>query len=197
MDPQSLQSMQVVKRDEKEARMTTFILGEIASGRVSLNGQWSVIALSLQSPVVAAMQRVVNDLGGASELQIQIMVGDRTKHLDNSGFAGIKSLAVRSSASSRILDAHEQLVLGDSSSWTGDCMRRDPRERDAFETYGCDDQQLAKWAIRSFERIWSIARPLKVRLERSGAYSGATAFDSAFASDLGKPRTGFAASSRN
>jgi hypothetical protein len=197
MNPQSLQSMQVVKRDEKEAKMTQFILGEIASGRVSINGQWSVIALSLQSPVVAAMQRVVNDLGSASELQIQIMVGDRTKHLDGAGFEGIESLTVRSSTSSRLLDAHEQLVLGDLSSWTGDCMRRDPRERDAFETYGGDDRQLAKWATRGFERIWATARPLNVRLERSGAYSGASAFDGALANDFSKIRAGFSATSRN
>ena len=34
--------------------------------------------------------------------------------------------------------AHEQLVVG-THVWTGDCLRRDPNKRDAFEVYHSDD----------------------------------------------------------
>lgn len=38
-------------------------------------------------------------------------------------------------ADPRFLDAHEQLVLATDCCWIGDCMRRDPMKRDAFEKF--------------------------------------------------------------
>lgn len=161
MNRQSFHAMQVVvKREEKETRLTQFILGEIAAGRVSLTGQWSVVALSLESPVITALRRVVNDLGGASGLRIHAVLTRTGRHAIGTGFDVIEALSVRTAENSRLLDAHEQLVLGSASSWTGDCMRRDPRERDAFETFGSNNVELANWAMKSFERIWDGAHPL-------------------------------------
>ena len=161
MKRQSFHAMQVVKREEKETRLVQFVLGEIASGRVALTGQWCVVALSMDSPVIAGLRRVVQDLGGATALQVNVVLTRLGKHDPADGFGEIDGLAIRTTQNSRILDAHEQLVLGPASSWTGDCMRRDPRERDAFETFGSNDTELAQWAIKSFERIWVGAQPLK------------------------------------
>lgn len=163
MNRQSSNSMQVVKREEKETRLTQFVLSEIAAGRVSLSGEWRVVALTFESPVVQALHRVICELGEASELSIRVVLTDRGRHDAGDLFVGAGSLALRTSQSSRLLDAHEQLVLGSRSSWTGDCMRRNPRERDAFETFGGDDEQLAEWARRSFDRLWSNSLPAKVQ----------------------------------
>ena len=56
--------------------------------------------------------------------------------------------------------AHEQLVVG-SHVWTGDCLRRDPNKRDAFEVYYSDDAAVRLYAAGSFEKLWAAARTVK------------------------------------
>lgn len=63
-------------------------------------------------------------------------------------------------ADPRLLDAHEQLVLGTDCCWIGDCMRRDPMKRDAFETFAEGCGVTTGFAIKSFEHLWAIARPI-------------------------------------
>lgn len=162
MKRQSFHAMQVVKREEKETRLVQFVLGEIASGRVALTGHWSVVALSMDSPVIAGLRRVISDLGGASALNVNVVLTRLGKHEPTYNLGAIGQLAIRATQNSRLLDAHEQLVLGPASSWTGDCMRRDPRERDAFETFGSNDTELAHWAFKSFSRLWVGAQPLNI-----------------------------------
>lgn len=197
MNRQSFHAMQVVKREEKETRMVQFILGEIAEGRVSLSGDWCIIALSMDSPVIKALRRVVHDLGSASDLRIQVVLTRPGKHVVNDCFASIDSLAIRTSQNSRLLDAHEQLVLGDASSWTGDCMRRDPRERDAFETFGNNNAELADWAMKSFERLWSGAQPLNIDVRRFTRTADEPGVDDVVAGDGAKSTTLVAATSRH
>lgn len=198
MNGQTSQSVQVVKRDDKEMVLTQFVLSEIASGRVSLAGEWQVVALSMNSPVISALQRVINDLGSTSQLQVRVVLTARGKHSCDAGFGEIGELSIRTSQNSRLLDAHEQLVLGKQSSWTGDCMRRNPRERDAFETFGTGNSQLADWATRSFERLWSSAIPLDGPTSGASAQRGGAAnLDNVLAGEISKPNTLVSASSRH
>ena len=69
----------------------------------------------------------------------------------------------------RLIEAHEQLVLGAQTCWIGDCMRRDPAKCDAFESYveGCGE--AAGCALVSFERLWGACEPLLVRGLRTPA----------------------------
>lgn len=188
-------SMQVVKREEKEVKLTQFVLSEIAAGRVSVDGQWSVIALSMKSPVISALRRVVNDLG-ASNLRINVILTGRGKHTIADGFETIEALSVRTGQSSHLLDAHEQLVLGDVSSWTGDCMRRDPMERDAFETFAANNTELAAWGRKSFARLWSGAEPIRVSRSRDRV-SETTDIDCVVADEGAKASPLVAATSRH
>ena len=188
-------SMQVVKREEKEVKLTQFVLSEIATGRVSVDGQWSVIALSMKSPVISALRRVVNDLG-ASSLRINVILTGRGKHTIADGFVTIEALSVRTGQSSHLVDAHEQLVLGDVSSWTGDCMRRDPMERDAFETFAANNTELAAWARKSFARLRSGAAPIHVSRSRDRV-SETTDIDCVVAGEGAKASPLVAATSRH
>ncbi len=197
MNRQSFHAMQVVKREEKETRLTQFVLGEIAEGRVSLTGQWCVVALSMDSPVITALRRVVNDLGGASALRINVVLTRIGKHDGGDDFGVIDALAIRTAQNSRLLDAHEQLVLGSASSWTGDCMRRDPRERDAFETFGGDNVELAVWALKSFERLWRGARPLNGDGKRRLSANSKSGMDDLVAGEGAIPNALVAATSRH
>ena len=194
MNSSNNRCVQVVKRDEKETRLTQFILGEIASGRASTSGQWRVLALTMESPVLAALERVVRDLGGTSDLEIHVILMSADKRIANGRFNETKVVHYRIAGSTRMLDAHEQLVLGERSSWTGACMRRDPRERDAFETFGSDNAQLADWATKSFDRIWAGASPVRTAKLRS---DGAGVLETALSSAHALPKTSVLASSQN
>src|SRR5262249_61455436 len=68
--------------------------------------------------------------------------------------------AIRGARHPRLIEAHEQLVLGPSTCWIGDAMRRDPAKCDAFENYveGCGE--AAGCASVSFERLWFASAPL-------------------------------------
>ena len=143
------------------------MLAEIASGRVALEGQWHVVALSMKSPVVVALARVLKELGGAGDLQVRVLLTAQSIHAVGDEFQNVGELAVRVTQTSRMLDAHEQLVMGPVSSWVGDCMRRDPCERDAFETFGGDSAQLAAWGQRSFDRMWGCGKPVSALCRRN------------------------------
>ena len=103
---------------------------------------------------------------------------------------GLERVAIlRHAPDVRLLDAHEQLILGPSSVWVGDCMRRDPAKRDAYECYARDSYDTAIWAKRSFDRVWTRARPVRAGAMAPGL-SHATALDAttaeAFAA-MGEP----------
>ena len=63
-------------------------------------------------------------------------------------------LLLRKAENPALIDAHEQMVLGATFSWQGDCMRRDPETRDAFETFECFNSEAAKRASRTFQALW-------------------------------------------
>ena len=63
-------------------------------------------------------------------------------------------LLLRKAGHPALIDAHEQMVLGTTFSWQGDCMRRDPETRDAFETFECFNSEAAKRVSRTFQALW-------------------------------------------
>jgi hypothetical protein len=67
---------------------------------------------------------------------------------------------VRVARNPRLIEAHEQLVLGARACWTGDTMRRDPATCDAYESFVADGPELAAAARLTFERLWSDGEPL-------------------------------------
>jgi hypothetical protein len=67
---------------------------------------------------------------------------------------------VRIARDTRLLAAHEQLVLAIDRVWIGDCMRREPSKRDAYERFAANCLETAVLASRSFERLWRAAVPL-------------------------------------
>jgi hypothetical protein len=63
-------------------------------------------------------------------------------------------VCLRKACHPALIDAHEQLVLGTTFSWQGDCMRRDPETRDAFETFECFNSEAARRVDRTFQALW-------------------------------------------
>jgi len=174
-----------------------FILEEIADGRVAVDGEWSVVALSMQSPVIAAVRRVISEIGNVSELSLRVLLTGRDAVASRAGLTAVGSVEVRHAFDLRLLDAHEQLVLGQRSAWCGDCMRRNPSERDAFESFLRDDLILSAWAGKTFTRLWVNAQEIPVSGRGGQGVQEDAGADGFFASSESKPSTILAATSRH
>ena len=83
----------------------------------------------------------------------------------------ISAIDVRMLTDQRFAAAHEQLSLGDGRVWIGDCMRRDPAKRDAFEMYHDNNLATAAHATASFAKMWDKSVPLRRVVSASVAAS--------------------------
>lgn len=147
--------MHVVRKEEKEARLTAFIADLLANAvACDLSGLGlTVLARSHESPVLKALAAHADALRSAGLRMRAIVVLDEPASPEvNALLAGVPS---RCACDARLLDAHEQLAVGDRVAWIGDCMRREPTKRDAYEIYSGDCAETASVAHRSFDRVWS------------------------------------------
>lgn len=72
-----------------------------------------------------------------------------------------------------LADAHEQLTLKDTCSWSGESMRRDVNARFGFYLFHEDCPKTARLGGASFRALWNISKPLPQSLlkRRSSAVS--------------------------
>jgi len=156
-------SVVIVRREEKEGKLKDFI-AEILAAPVASSDQVpppsciSVVARSIDSPVIKALAAVAAERGHL-DARIALAVVDVPVDAVAAALAPISS-ACRHLADPRHLHAHEQLILGGASCWIGDCMRREPAKRDAYEQYVRDCALTTAWASTAFERLWSSASPV-------------------------------------
>ncbi|MET0651807.1 MAG: hypothetical protein ABWY63_04765 [Hyphomicrobiaceae bacterium] len=161
----------VTRHGDKEQKLKEFIVQHVAAaddiGEAARFSQIQVVARSLESPVVRAIVGLARDLG-ESGISVRMILA----HADHDTFGDAWFDAghavgfdheVRWARHPRLIEAHEQLVLGAQTCWIGDSMRRDPTKCDAFESYveGCGE--AAGCALVSFERLWGACEPLLVR----------------------------------
>src|SRR5512134_2434114 len=158
MRSQSAARFHVVKKDEKEGRLTEFIRQHLAGRESDVGSEVLLVARSPRSPVVRALGALSGELAGAG-------IGIRAVLLEPAEAGGPEHAArisVRLLSEVRALEAHEQLVLGPATAWVGDCMRREPDQRDAFEAYAAACPLTAGWALRSFQALWRRATPVPI-----------------------------------
>lgn len=159
----------VVRKEEKEARLREFIIRDLEARRAASNCDGSthylMIARSLDSPVARAVLSVSARVAEAGiPLKFLLLMEDSVaRDLDGFGEDHLSRIDARLLSDSRLLDAHEFLVLGPNTVWVGDCMRRDPAKRDAYEFYSDAAVDASRSAARSFDRLWRIASPLLLR----------------------------------
>ena len=172
MQTKSPPRMQVVKCDDKIEKLIAFINEQLerrlSAGDDSADDEFQVVALSVHSPVICALQHVAGrqDLEG---VKIKLIVADKSSDKFLHQLSDFSRISIRWAQNIRLLDAHEQLVLSESCCWTGDCMRREPAKRDAFECFADDCKETARWARISFERLWSVSIPLMGNDETVGS----------------------------
>jgi hypothetical protein len=160
--------MHVVRKEEKEARLSAFLTEQlaVASGRDSAARGLTVIARSFESPILKALAAHAAMIA-AARLAVRVVVL-RADGASPEVAAFLNGATACIGCDARLLDAHEQLAVGDQIAWIGDCMRREPMKRDAYEIYSSDCAETATLAHRSFERVWSFAMAGKPELAVAG-----------------------------
>ncbi|KWT67398.1 hypothetical protein [Hyphomicrobium sulfonivorans] len=149
---------------EKVSRLTAFITDDLdardALGMREAGDCYLLIARSPESPIAQALLSHAERLSvmGVSVRAIfsemEPANGQQVTTIFNT------SAECRVIRDSRLLAAHEQLVLTPTRSWVGDSMRRDPHKRDALERYAADCAETAAFARRSFENLWRATTPV-------------------------------------
>jgi hypothetical protein len=82
---------------------------------------------------------------------------------------------VRWARDPRLLEAHEQLVMGSSRCWSGDAMRRGATKTDLFESLNEGHVEGAALGRQAFEKL--VLRTAQIRPRRVTAYVNATPQD--------------------
>ncbi len=146
--------MNVATSEEKEARLKSFINSHIERAAAAPAGEtvYRLLALSADSPASRALQSLATELKAAG-IRVESILARKSPS------ASLDVAECRFVTDIRLLDAHEQLVLDATTVWIGDCMRRDPLKRDAYEQFSDLCPVRARHAARSFGQIWSAAGP--------------------------------------
>ena len=155
----------VTRHEEKEQKLQEFIYQHLAGaqhgGDAGRATQLLIVARTLESPLVKAVAGLTHEIAAAGLSARMILAQiDRDPTPDEWGRAVTFSHEIRWAKHPRLVEAHEQLVLGPETCWIGDCMRRDPAKCDAYESYveGCGE--AAGCAAVSFERLWLASQPM-------------------------------------
>jgi hypothetical protein len=156
--------LMTMSRTDKEARLKDFIGEALAASRETSAPDASITLFvrNPDSPVARALNAALSE-GGAEAARIRILICDTNADepstpslLDN------PDVEFRVLADPNFAPAHEQLTIGHAHVWIGDCLRRDPTKRDAFELYHPNDLAIGVFATASFEKLWARGRPLKL-----------------------------------
>ncbi len=163
----------IVRLEDKETKLKSFIrtVVEQAAAHCETGGESHavlLIARSIESPVAKAVAALVRE--GTITVPVKAILALLPRQEVEGDAVGDTLAALvgaqggRVIRDARLFDAHEQIVLGPAASWIGDCMRRDPMKRDAYECFAADCSKTAGWARTSFERLWNICEALPEEL---------------------------------
>lgn len=171
MSRQAAPQPSLVKREEKDDKLSSLLLRytETMSRNAAADPTAAtclLVARSAESPVA----RMVLSLGAGARLRgfsvraIFAFLGTaETVRIAEACRASGWALQVRWARDLRLLEAHEQLVLGAATSWIGDSMRRDPLSHDACELHAPDCPDSAERAALFFERLWQVSEAVLER----------------------------------
>lgn len=107
-----------------------------------------------------------------------------------------KESSVRIIKTPALLNAHEQLVIGEHCCWTGDMLRRAEGNRNGLDIWEDESVGAAKLAQFAFNAIWPLAKPVpssvltgRRRVLRDSEWRNASVTPAGIASTLKAKRT--------
>ena len=156
----------VVSREDKEAKLRDYISAALNARRDSalspFGETFTLLARAPDSPVAQAVLAMSAEIAAAN-IAIRVVFFETEPMSEDTVQASlldVSGIELRMLTDLRFAAAHEQLVLGREQAWIGDCMRRDPMKRDAFEMYHDADAAIAGHASASFAKLWDKSTPL-------------------------------------
>jgi hypothetical protein len=151
-----------VVRTEKEARLKSFIAEALSfgAGESGPHAPVSILVRNPDSPVARALYAAFAE-GLVPGTNMQILLGEALQEEPaQASILDVPGVEIRYLGDARFGAAHEQLVIGQNYVWIGDCLRRDPTKRDAFEVFHAKADSHSHFAIVSFRNLWAAAQPL-------------------------------------
>lgn len=157
--------LMTMSRTDKEARLKDFIVESLTALAEGPGGSGTVTMMvrGTDSPTARALGAALSEvpLATLDVLDIKVIIADtRVEDAASPSLRDIAGIEFRLLSDPRFGASHEQLVVGRTHVWIGDCLRRDPNKRDAFELYHKADPIARKCATVSFEKLWARAKPL-------------------------------------
>jgi hypothetical protein len=131
-----------------------------------------IVARSLDSPLIKAITTLGEDIAAAGHA-VRLILAQLDRERSAQAWANSIPFAheLRWAKHPRLIEAHEQLVIGPEACWIGDCMRRDPAKCDAYESFIENCGEAAGCAAVSFERLWRASQAVLARGPRPGAFA--------------------------
>jgi hypothetical protein len=142
--------MIVVKKEDKETKVHA-LLQQALAALPQVEGtlaQLCYVAKSSQSPVARAVAALAPQIATAGVKVRAIFAQHEPGHP-----------SARLLGDVRCHDAHELLVLSPATAWVGDCMRRDPSNRDSYELHASECAATASALRASFDKLWALSVP--------------------------------------
>lgn len=149
----------VVSREDKEAKLKSFIADALEArreGAACFGETITLVARAPDSPVAQAVLAMAGDIAAAN-MTVRVVLFENEPMSEDcitQSLLDVGTIDARFLNDHRFASAHEQLVAGDGRVWIGDCMRRDPAKRDAFEMYHTANIDTASHAAASFLKLW-------------------------------------------
>lgn len=165
MRAKSPSGCQVVRKEQKGALLRAFVSRALARRELTGGDHEPIclIARSFESPSAQVLVSLASEIASLG-LSVRTVI----TAIDNFDFGGEVAVGLRAPFTTedtriirdpRLYDAHEQLILDATTTWVGDCMRREPAKTDAYERFAEDCPVTAKWARKSFASLWRAGRP--------------------------------------
>jgi len=150
-------------KEERENSLRAFISGSLDETATSRADGISLLARSPSSLVMTALMAMSDELA-ERRIGVALVLAGGTIAAENETWNLTFSTnfvhEIRLTSNPRILDGHEQLIVGDRSIWYGDCMRRDPAKRDAFSMSLPDNREAVRAARFAFRALWERAQSI-------------------------------------
>jgi hypothetical protein len=138
------------------------------------------LTLIARSPSAAVAQALALQAKGLEREQVSLrlifarlapveMLAELASALNLIGPRDSKSACVRLIKTPALLHAHEQLVLGSRSCWTGDTLRRCEFNRNGLDQSEDESPGSVKIAQLAYNAIWAIAKPVPARFFAGGS----------------------------
>ena len=175
-------------KEERETKIKSFIRDALDDGSSGREDAIAVLARSPSSPVVSALLALSEELAQRRIGATIVLAGGATAAEDETwslSFSARFIHEIRLTCNPRVLDGHEQLIVGDRSVWYGDCMRRDPDKRDAFVSFLPDDPAAARACRFAFRELWRGAQSIYRNADLASLVVTTTAADSVERLDAG------------